>query len=131
MNDPFATVCNGPQGAIVVNDGQWATGNGQWGNDFNDVTTAAGAKALATKAAIETQHAVGGLSRAARPLQMLQSHGLSPTGPSRRRSGSSDLRWGDGGTSPHAGIAFPRRVVHLREGKIVAPDLMRSLASGS
>jgi len=122
VNEPFATVCNGPQGAIVVNDGQWAMGNGQWGNDINDVTTAAAVKALATKAAIETQHAASDLRRATRPLRVLQARGLTLTGKSRYAGGVN---------SPHARVAFPRRVVHLREGKIVAPDLMRTLASGS
>ncbi len=50
------------------------------------------------------------LRRAARPLRLLQARGIK----------------GAGGR-----ISFPRRVVHLRNGKIVAPDLMRALQTGT
>ncbi len=93
VNEPFATVSNGPQGAIVVEDGPMRP---------------AGAASISH--AIRTQHSHQMLERALHTLQLMQRNGLK---------------------SPRARVTFPRRVVHLRDGRIVAPDLMRTRAAGT
>lgn len=90
VNEPFATVANGPQGAIVVED---------------DAVSTAAARASAVKHAVRTQHATGDLRRARQSLRTLQRLGVK----------SADAR-----------VTFPRRLVHVSGGRIVAPDLMRS-----
>ncbi|MEA3403642.1 MAG: hypothetical protein U9R79_20530 [Armatimonadota bacterium] len=93
VNEPFATVSNGPQGAIVV--------------DESAITTAEAGDAVS--AAIRTQHSVRALARARHSLETLQRLGLK---------------------SPQARAAFPRRLVRMREGRIVAPDLIRARQAG-
>ncbi|MGI5817935.1 MAG: FlgD immunoglobulin-like domain containing protein [Armatimonadota bacterium] len=95
VNEPFATVANGPQGAIVV--------------DRDAVSTAA-ARGDAVRHAVQSQHSVDSLRRAERSLRTLQRLGLK---------------------SREARVTFPRRLVHLRDGKIVAPDLMRTAQMGT
>ncbi|MFW5867166.1 MAG: hypothetical protein ACOCX2_05080, partial [Armatimonadota bacterium] len=90
VNEPFATVSDGPQGAIVV--------------DGSAVSTAA-ARESAVERAIRSQHAENSLRRAQHSLRTLQRLGLK---------------------SPEARATFPRRLVHLKDGKIVAPDLMQA-----
>ena len=93
VNEPFATVSNGPQGAIVVEDGPMRP-----------------AGAASVSLAIRSQHSPGMLERAHHTLQLMQRLGLK---------------------SPRARVAFPRRLVHVRDGSIVAPDLMRTRAAGA
>ncbi|MGC9318726.1 MAG: FlgD immunoglobulin-like domain containing protein [Armatimonadota bacterium] len=93
VNEPFATVSNGPQGAIVV--------------DESAVSTAGAGNAVS--AAIRTQHSVEALARARHSLETLKRLGLK---------------------SPRARASFPRRMVRVRDGRIVAPDLMRALQTG-
>ncbi len=95
VNEPFASVANGPQGAIVVDESAMNTAAG--GHD-------------AVERAIHSQHAADSLRRAEHSLRTLQRLGLK---------------------SPRARVRFPRRLVHLSNGKIVAPDLMRAAQSGS
>jgi hypothetical protein len=90
VNEPFATVANGPIGAVVVSD--------------DGIRTATASKA-ATHRAISLQHNANSLRRAEQSLLTLQRLGLK---------------------SPTARATFPRRLVHLRNGQIVAPDLMRA-----
>lgn len=85
VNEPFATVSNGPQGAIVIDESGMRP-----------------AGAAEVKRAVEVQHAAAKLRRAEHTLRTLQSLGLK---------------------SPRARLAFPRRVVRVRDGQIVAPDL--------
>lgn len=94
-NEPFAAVCNGPQGAIVVED--------QPSPSFAPAQTAS---AKAVHSAIGTQHSVAALRRAQRTLQWMQRHGLK---------------------SPAARLSFPRRLIHTTGGRIVAPDLVRTM----
>lgn len=85
VNEPFATVSNGPQGAIVIDE------SGMRPAGITDV-----------KRAVQAQHSSANLRRAERTLRLLQSLGLK---------------------SPRARLAFPRRLVRVRDGQIVAPDL--------
>lgn len=94
VNEPFATVANGPQGAIVVDDGAIST---------------AAARKRAVGQAIHSQHAAASLRRAEQSLHTLQRLGLK---------------------SPEARATFPRRLVHLSNGRIVAPDLMAAAQAG-
>ena len=59
VNQPFASVSNGPQGAIVIQDGGIQT-----------------ASALGVKSAIAAQHSIAGLQRAEHTLRLMQAHGL-------------------------------------------------------
>lgn len=93
VNEPFATVSNGPQGAIVVEERGMAP-----------------ASATAVAHAIRSQHNTQALRRALHTLRLMQRLGLK---------------------SPRARLAFPRRLVHVREGRIIAPDLMRTRATGA
>ncbi|MFW6156469.1 MAG: hypothetical protein ACOC7J_04045, partial [Armatimonadota bacterium] len=90
VNEPFATVSSGPQGAIVVEDSAIGT---------------AAASEQAVDRAIRSQHSTRSLARAQQSLRTLQRLGLK---------------------SPRARVTFPRRLVHLSDGRIVAPDLMRA-----
>jgi len=92
VNEPFATVSDGPQGAIVVEE------RGMSPADAGDIARA-----------IRTQHGVRALSRANHTLRLLQRLGLK---------------------SPRARLAFPRRLVRVRDGRIVAPDLMATRQAG-
>lgn len=94
VNEPFATVSNGPQGAIVVDDGAMTT-------------AAAGESAVAQ--AIRSQHSLDALRRAEQSMRTLQRLGLK---------------------SPSARASFPRRMVHLRDGQVLAPDLMATAQAG-
>ncbi|MFO8081123.1 MAG: FlgD immunoglobulin-like domain containing protein [Armatimonadota bacterium] len=91
VNEPFATVSNGPQGAIVVND---------------SAMSSAAAREEAVVQAVQSQHSQQSLRRAEQSLRTLQRLGLK---------------------SPEAQVTFPRRLVHVRDGQIVAPDLMQAL----
>ncbi|MCD6359453.1 MAG: hypothetical protein J7M38_01230 [Armatimonadetes bacterium] len=90
VNKPFASVSNGPQGAIVV---------------YDDAAQTAATGMNGVRSAVAAQHSPQGLRRAQRTLRWLQRHGLK---------------------SPRAHLAFPRRVVHVKNGRIVAPDLMHA-----
>ncbi|MGD9498609.1 MAG: FlgD immunoglobulin-like domain containing protein [Armatimonadota bacterium] len=92
VNEPFATVANGPPGAIVLEE------NGMGPADAMDVARA-----------IRTQHDPAALMRANHTLRTLQRLGLK---------------------SPRARLAFPRRLVHVRGGRIIAPDLMAAQQAG-
>jgi hypothetical protein len=93
VNEPFASVCNGPMGAIAI-------------EDDGIQTTAAGR----VKSAVASQHSVSGLQRAERTVRRMIAHRLK---------------------SHNAHIAFPRRVVHVSGGRIVAPDLMQATQVGA
>ncbi len=95
VNRPFASVSNGPQGAIVVQD---------------DGLSTAAARESAVDRAIRTQHGVASLRRAQQSMRTLQQLGLK---------------------SPAARVTFPRRLVHLSDGKIVAPDLIATAQAGA
>lgn len=93
VNEPFATVANGPQGAIVVDEAAISTmGAGD-----------------PISRAIDAQHDLRSLRRAAHSLETLKRLGLK---------------------SPRAEARFPRRLVHVANGRIVAPDLMRTMQAG-
>lgn len=94
VNEPFASVASGPQGAIVVN---------------RDMVRTAAAAESAVADAIRSQHSVHSLRHARNSMRTLQRLGVR---------------------SPRAQPTFPRRVVHISDGQIVAPDLMRARANG-
>ncbi len=95
VNEPFASVSNGPQGAIVV--------------QYDEMRTAAATDDVVSSA-IRHQHSERHLVHAQENLRTLQRIGLK---------------------SPQAALSFPRRLVHLSDGKIVAPNLMRALETRS
>ncbi|MCX7599558.1 MAG: hypothetical protein N2512_11945 [Armatimonadetes bacterium] len=93
-NRPFGARCNGPMGAIVIEEGQRRPG----------VTAAA---TMAAASAVQTQHSVTRLQRAARPLRVLASRGIL--------RGPLDPR-------------FPRIAVHVTPtGDLVLPDLVAAM----
>lgn len=95
-NRPFGARCNGPIGAIIIEDG------------LNRGVTAAAAAAQAS--AVQAQHAVPRLERAARPLRLLASRGV--------------LR---GPVDPR----FPRIAVHATPtGELILPDLAAAMQAG-
>lgn len=94
VNEPFASVADGPQGAIVVNR--------------DTIRTAAQAE-TAVAEAVRSQHSAPSLSHAANSMRTLQRLGIK---------------------SPQARATFPRRLVHLSGGRIVAPDLVRAREMG-
>ncbi|MBC7289035.1 MAG: hypothetical protein H5T86_13560, partial [Armatimonadetes bacterium] len=96
-NRPFAARCNGPMGAIVIREGV-------------SVMSAEG-RAAAVTAAVNNQHNVWTLQRAARPVRLLASRGAI-RGPAR--------------------VQFPRVAVHVTpDDRIILPDLVRAQQTGT
>lgn len=65
-NRPFGARCNGPLGAIIIEDAQTGVGT----------AAATAATAAVRVSAVQTQHSQARLERAARPLRLLASRGI-------------------------------------------------------
>ncbi|MBD3292798.1 MAG: hypothetical protein GF393_07715, partial [Armatimonadia bacterium] len=91
----------------VVNEPFATVSNGPQGAIVvqDDAVSTAATRDSAVERAVQMQHSTNNLRRAEQSLRTLQRLGLK---------------------SPDARVTFPRRMVHLSDGKIVAPDLMQA-----
>ncbi len=103
-NTPFATRTNGPQGAVLIDEGATSPLTPLRAGEGNEI----GLSAIATQS-VAAQHSVYSLQRAEHTMHLLQHLGLK---------------------SPDAQVRFPRTVYHLQNGQLVLPDLVRLQQAG-